>query len=104
MENGVSSMPTNPETVVLELYVSGMSPRSMEALRNIKQICDKYLPDQYTLEVVDIYKNPEIAKEKHIVFCPSLIKRFPVPEITMIGNLSDTEKVLKNLGVNNKNQ
>jgi len=87
---------------MLELYVSGMSPRSMEALKNIKRICEEHLSDAYTLEVFDIYKNPELAAEHHIIFSPSLIKRLPLPKITLIGNLSDTDKVIRALGINKK--
>jgi circadian clock protein KaiB len=100
MENNPASMPNLSEKVVLELYVSGMSQRSMAALRNIKRICETHLPNAYSLEVIDIYKNPEIATARHIVFSPSLIKRLPLPVATLIGDLSDTNKVLRILGIN----
>jgi circadian clock protein KaiB len=84
---------------ILQLYVSGMSPRSMEAIKNLKRFCDQYLKDAFELEVIDIYKNPTVAAEHHIVFCPSLIKHQPLPKKILIGNLSDTEKVIKALGI-----
>ena len=87
------------EKLILQLYVSGMSPKSMEAIENIKRLCDEHLKDAFELEIVDIYKNPEIAAEQHIVFSPSLIKLEPMPRKTLIGNLSDTEKVVKALGI-----
>ncbi len=70
----------SPENrLILELYVSGMSTRSMEAIENIKQLCNEYIPNDFELEIIDIYKNPEVAAEAHIVFSPSLIKRNPLP-------------------------
>lgn len=84
---------------VLQLYVSGMAPKSMDAIENIKKICDKYLNGAYQLEIIDIYKNPEIAAEEQIVFSPSLVKLLPLPRKTLIGTLSDTGKVIKALGI-----
>ena len=85
--------------LVLQLYVSGMSQKSMEAIQNIKRLCDEYLQDAFELEIIDIYKHPEIALEQQIVFSPSLIKHLPLPKKTLIGNFSDTEKVIKGLGI-----
>jgi len=87
------------DKLVLQLYVSGMSPKSMVAIENIKRLCDEYLSDAFELEIIDIYKNPELATEQHIVFSPSLIKQLPLPRKTLIGTLSDTEKVIKALGI-----
>lgn len=91
---------TDEGKLSLQLYVSGMSPKSVEAIRNIKKICDQYLKDAYELEIIDIYKHPEVAKEQSIVFCPSLIKHFPLPRKIMIGTLQDSDKVLRGLGIN----
>jgi circadian clock protein KaiB len=90
------------EKVVLQLYVSGMSTRSMEAIENIKRLCDEHLKDLFELDIVDIYKHPEIASEQHIVFSPSLIKHLPLPKKTLIGTLSDAGKVIKALGISFK--
>src|SRR6478752_4550489 len=87
------------DKLVLQLYVSGMSPKSMEAVENIKRLCDEHLKDAFELEIIDIYKNPELAAEQSIVFSPSLIKLLPLPKKTLIGTLSDTEKVIKALGI-----
>src|SRR3982750_3650764 len=87
------------DKLVLQLYVSGMSPKSMEAIENIKRLCDEHLEEAFELEIIDIYKNPETAAEQHIIFSPSLIKRLPLPKKTLIGTLSDTEKVIKALGI-----
>ena len=90
------------EKLVLQLFVSGMSPKSMEAIENIRKLCDEHLNETFELEIVDIYKHPEVAAEQHIVFSPSLIKHLPLPKKTLIGNLSDTEKVIKALGISFK--
>lgn len=85
--------------LILQLYISGMSPKSMEAIGNIKKLCDEFLSDAFELEIIDIYKNPKLAAEQHIVFSPSLIKQMPLPRKTLIGTLSDTEKVRIALGI-----
>ena len=87
------------EKVVLQLFVSGMSSNSMQAIENIKQLCEEHLEGAFDLEIIDIYKNPELAAEQHIVFSPSLIKQLPLPKKTLIGTLSDSEKVVRALGI-----
>lgn len=106
-QNDVMKKKPNPtlitkDKLILQLYVSGMSPKSMEAIENIKRLCDEHLKDAFELEIVDIYKHPESAEEHHIVFSPSLIKRLPLPKKTLIGTLSDTEKVIQALGISFK--
>jgi len=85
--------------LVLQLYVSGMSPKSMEAIENIKKLCGDLMEDSFQLEIIDLYKHPELASEQQIVFSPSLIKRHPLPKKTLIGTFSDSEKVIRGLGV-----
>jgi len=85
--------------LVLQLYVSGMSPRSMDAIENIRRICDEHLQGVFDLEIIDLYKNPEVASEQQIVFSPSLIRQLPLPKKVLIGTLKDTEKVIKALGI-----
>ena len=87
------------DMLVLQLYVSGMSPKSLEAIHNIKRLCDEHLKDAFELEIIDIYKNPELASEQSIVFSPSLIKQLPLPKKILIGTLKDSEKVIKALGI-----
>ncbi len=86
------------EKIALQLYISGMSQRSMTAIENIKLLCDEYFTDNFELEIIDIYKKPEVAQEQQIVFSPSLIKKFPLPKKILIGTFSDKEKVIKALG------
>ncbi len=85
--------------LVLQLYVSGMSPKSMAAVENINRICNEHLEGAFDLEIVDIYKNPQAAAEHQIVFSPALIKRFPFPKKILVGSLSDESKVIKALGI-----
>jgi circadian clock protein KaiB len=79
---------------VLRLYVAGMGPKSVQAIDNIKRICEEYLPSKYQLEVVDIYQYPIFAKDCQIVAAPTLIKELPPPLRKLIGSMTDTERVL----------
>jgi circadian clock protein KaiB len=85
--------------IVLQLYVSGMSPQSMKAIENIKKLCDEHMENSFELEIIDLYKNPEKASEQQIVFSPSLIKSLPLPRKTLIGTFADTDKVIRGLGI-----
>ena len=87
------------QVYVLRLFVSGATPRSTEAINNIKKICEEYLPGQYDLQVFDIYQQPELASEQQIVAAPTLVKESPGPLRRLIGNLSDTRTILHRLGV-----
>ena len=85
---------TGAGTYVLRLYVAGMGPKSLQAINNIKRICEEYLPGKYQLEVIDIYQNPIFAKDGQIVAAPTLIKELPPPLKKFIGSMADTERVL----------
>lgn len=85
--------------LVLQLFVSGMTPKSMEAIENIRTFCDECLGGAFELQIIDIYKHPELAAESSIVFSPSLIKQLPLPRKVLIGTLADKEKVIKALGL-----
>ena len=84
---------------VLQLYVSGMSVKSMEAIENVKRLCNEHLKDSFDLEIIDLYKNPDVAMQQQIVFSPSLVKLLPLPKKTLIGTFSDTQKVIRVLGI-----
>lgn len=84
---------------VLHLYVSGMTPRSMLAIQNIRKICDEQLRNQCDLHVFDIYEQPALAKAEQIIATPTLIKKLPVPPRKFIGDLTNTPKILVGLGV-----
>ena len=84
---------------VFRLYVSGSTPRSTKAIRNIRKICEEYLTGRYDLEVVDIYQQPGLAGEQQIIAAPTLIKTLPLPLRRFIGDLSHTEPVLVGIGL-----
>ncbi|MBC7887232.1 MAG: circadian clock protein KaiB [Ferruginibacter sp.] len=86
---------------ILRLFVTGNLPNSARAIINIKAICEKYLKDAYELEIVDIYQQPLLALTDEIIAIPVLIKKFPLPEERLIGDLSDVEMVLKGLHLTN---
>jgi circadian clock protein KaiB len=85
------------ESYVLRLYVTGMTPRSTQAVASIKSICDELLEGRYDLEVIDIYQHPVLAQDEQIVAAPTLVKQLPAPLRRLIGNLSDRERVLMGL-------
>ena len=78
----------------LRLYIAGQSERSLTALRNLKRICEKYVPNQYQIEVVDLLENPGLAKGDQIIAIPTLIRIQPNPSRKTIGDLSDEKRVV----------
>lgn len=84
---------------VLKLFVTGASTNSRKAIANIKEICEKYLTDNYSLEIIDVYQLKDLAEKEQIIALPLLIKSSPEPLKRMIGDMSDTEQVLKGLGI-----
>jgi circadian clock protein KaiB len=82
------------ERYVLKLYVSGMTTRSLQAIENLKKICDGHLPECYDLEVIDIGQQPDSVTREDIVATPTLIKELPKPIRRIIGDLGDNERVL----------
>ncbi len=87
------------ERYILKLYVTGILPNSTRAIVNINAICEKYLKGRYELEIIDIYQQPSLALEEDIIAVPVLIKKFPLAEAKLIGDLSDIEKVLSGLDI-----
>jgi circadian clock protein KaiB len=90
---------TGENKYILRLFVTGILPNSARAIRNINSICDQYLKGRYELEIIDIYQQPSLALTEEILAVPVLIKKFPLPEVRMIGDLSNVGKVLKGLGI-----
>jgi circadian clock protein KaiB len=84
---------------LLRLYVAGNTPRSVQAVANIRAICEETLPGRYDLEVIDIYQQPEYAKPQQIVVAPTLIKELPLPVRKFIGDLSNRERILLGLDI-----
>lgn len=83
---------------VLQLFVTGATPNSVRAITNIKQICEEHLKGDYWLEIIDVYQQPALAEKEQLIALPLLIRKQPLPERRLIGDMSDTEKVLKGLG------
>jgi circadian clock protein KaiB len=91
---------TNPiPEYELRLFVTGATPNSARAITNIRNICESYLKGRYELQIFDVYQETELAQQEQIIALPLLIKKHPLPERKLIGDLSETEKVLKALGV-----
>lgn len=88
---------TGGDKYILRLFVTGILPNSVRAIKNIKAICEKYLEGRYELEIIDIYQQPALALKENIIAVPVLIKKFPLPEERVIGDLSDIEKVIRGL-------
>ncbi len=87
------------EFYTLRLYVAGQTPKSIQAFENLKKICDTHLLGRYTIEVIDLVKNPKLAKGDQIIAVPTLVRRLPPPIRKIIGDLSNTERVLIGLDI-----
>jgi len=81
----------------LRLYITGQTPRSAASIRNLRQVCDEYLTGRFELHVIDIYQQPELAREAEIIAAPTLVKRLPLPLRKLVGDLSDKQRVLMGL-------
>lgn len=81
----------------LRLYVAGQTPKSVTALANLKKICDEHLTNQYKIEVVDLVRNPQLARKDQILAIPTLVRNLPTPIKKIVGDLSNTDKVLLGL-------
>jgi circadian clock protein KaiB len=86
-------------TYLLRLYVTGQTPRCVAAFANLKKICEEHLAGQYQIEVVDLLENPRLAQGDQILAIPTLVRRLPEPVRKIIGDLSDTERVLVGLDI-----
>lgn len=82
---------------VLYLYVAGATPRSVQAIANVRRICEEHLQGRYALKVVDVYQQPVLAKGEQIIAAPTLIKHLPLPLRRMIGDMANTERILLGL-------
>lgn len=98
-ENKTSKARQKEEKWELRLYIAGNTPKSMTALANLKRYCEEHLPDKYTLEVIDLLKQPQLAAGDQIFAIPTLVRKVPVPMRKIIGDLSNEEKVLVGLNL-----
>ena len=83
----------------LRLYVAGQTPKSITAIANLKKLCEKHLMGRYTIEVIDLMKDPALARRDQIIAIPTLIRHLPEPLKRIIGDLSNSEKVLVGLDI-----
>ncbi len=91
-----------PSQYILKLYVAGQSPKSTNAIVNIKKICEENLQGRYELDVIDLYQQPQLAQGEQIIALPTLIRKLPPPLRRIIGDLSNTERVLVGLDIQSK--
>jgi circadian clock protein KaiB len=85
------------ERFVLRLYIAGQTPKCVRAFTNLKQICEEHLADRYRIEVIDLLENPQLARGDQILAVPTLVRQLPEPVKKIIGDLSNTERVLVGL-------
>jgi circadian clock protein KaiB len=83
----------------LRLYIAGQTPKSMVALANLRRICEQHMDGRYTIEIIDLMANPRLAQQDQIVAIPTLVREIPSPLKRIIGDLSNTEKVLVGLDI-----
>ena len=83
----------------LRLYVAGQTPKSITAIANLKKLCEEHLPGRYNIDIVDLMQNPSLAQRDQIIAIPTLIRQLPEPIKRIIGDLSNTERVLVGLDI-----
>ncbi|HEX5462725.1 MAG TPA: circadian clock KaiB family protein [Steroidobacteraceae bacterium] len=88
-----------PERYDLCLYITGMTPRSVRAIENVRTFCKKHLEGRHTLRIFDLYQQPSLAREEQLIAAPTLVKRTPLPQRRLVGDLSDQHRVLAGLGL-----
>jgi len=87
----------NDEVFDLRLYVAGQTPKSIRAFANLRKICDEHLAGRYNIEVIDLLEDPQLGRGDQILALPTLVRKLPVPIKKIIGDLSNTERVLVGL-------
>jgi circadian clock protein KaiB len=83
----------------LRLFVTGMTARSMAAIQAIRTLCDKHLPNRYHLDIIDLYRHPDRAKDEQVIAAPTLVRKLPHPLRRLVGDFSNQERVFKGLEV-----
>ena len=94
---GPGTTRSEEETFRLRLYVAGQTPRSLAAFSNLRKICETHLAGRYEIEVIDLLEHPQLARGDEIIAVPTLVRKLPEPIKKLIGDLSDTERVLVGL-------
>jgi circadian clock protein KaiB len=87
----------NSDPWILRLYIAGQTPKSVTALKNLKLICEEQLKGQYHIEVIDLLEKPQLARDNQILAIPTFVRKLPLPVRNIIGDLSNTERVLVGL-------
>jgi circadian clock protein KaiB len=107
-DTGSAMVPSEQDTrdghYSLRLYVAGQTPKSIAAIRNLTLICESHLAGRYTIEIVDLRVNPQLAAGDQILALPTLVRHLPSPLIKIIGDLSNTERVLVGLDIRTKGE
>jgi circadian clock protein KaiB len=85
------------ESYALKLYVAGQTPKAVRAFSNLRKICDEHLEGRYSIEVIDLIENPQLGRGDQILALPTLVRKLPTPIKKIIGDLSNTERVLVGL-------
>ncbi len=88
---------TQADAYILRLYVAGQTPKSLTAFSNLKKICEEHLTGRYKIEIIDLLENPKLASGDQILAIPTLVRKLPMPVRKIIGDLSNTERVLVGL-------
>jgi len=98
-ETGRKQKPAKPvsDKWILRLYVAGQTPKAITAFTNLKTICEEQLKGKYEIEVIDLLKNPQLSRDDQILAIPTLVRKLPSPMVKIIGDLSNTERVLVGL-------
>jgi circadian clock protein KaiB len=97
MNNSTNPVEAGPEFWELRLYVAGQTPKSIVAFANLKKICEQHMAGRYRIEVIDLVENPQLARGDQILAIPTLVRKLPEPVRKIIGDLSNTERVLVGL-------
>lgn len=98
-DDNLSKVKTNEKSCHLKLFIAGASVNSLRAIENIKSFCRDSLDNNVDLEIIDIYQQPLLAEQEQIIALPLLIRKFPLPERRLIGDLSDTNSLKKGMGI-----
>ena len=102
--DNINGTEENSEVWNLRLYVAGQTPKSIEAFANLKMICETHLKDKFTIEVIDLVENPELARNDNILAIPTLVRKLPEPVKKIIGTLANEEKVLVGLEIQSRRE
>jgi circadian clock protein KaiB len=97
MDNKTKAAESGPDFWELRLYVAGQTPKSIVAFANLKKLCEQHLAGKYRIEVIDLVENPQLARGDQILAIPTLVRKLPEPVRKIIGDLSNTERVLVGL-------